>query len=49
MKEREREMRNVLRRLNQVDKNTLFAFVVLSMPVSMVAAVATITIQVLLK
>jgi hypothetical protein len=42
-------MKNLLKRLKEVDKNTLFAFVVLSMPVSMVAAVATITIQVLLK
>jgi hypothetical protein len=40
-------MKNLLKKLNQVDETTLFAFVVMSMPVSMVAAVAIITIQTL--
>jgi len=39
-------MKNLLKK---VDETTLFAFVVMSMPVSMVAAVAIITIQLLLK
>jgi hypothetical protein len=42
-------MKNLLKKLNQVDETTLFAFVVISAPASMVAAVAAITIQLLLK
>lgn len=42
-------MRNLLKRLNEVDETTLFAFLVMSMPLSMVTAVAIITIQLLLK
>lgn len=42
-------MKNLLKKVKQVDENTLFAFVAMSMPVSMVAAIAIITIQLLLK